>query len=973
MSRTKSHLPFIYNPAELTKSELIENFVIRQHEFEQIFDIIKKDNMQNPPQHIIIQGQRGTGKTTLLLRLSYAIKDEPELNKWLIPIVSDEESWGISTLAEFWKHTAEDLEDISDDFIGITAEIEVYENDENFAEKSFKILQNKLNLNNKKIVLFIDNFGDLVKKFGKQELQRLREVLLTSPDIRIVAASSVVLEFNYEYSEPFYEFFKVFRLQSLKKKEAENLLLKLGKSYRAREVKEIIKNNPQRVEALRRITSGVPRTIVLLYEIFVDNENGNAFRDLELALDRVTPLYKHRMDDLKPIPQKIINTLALNWDAMAVKDISSQTKIISKQVSAQLSYLEKNSIVTKTRTNTKNHLYYLSERFFNIWYLMRRGRKKHKNRVRFLVEFLELWCTPQELLKVASELKESMHKGTVFEKHALYMTEALAYTSIQPSEHHSLTEETRKFLETKKSELVDELSLSDVEIYYKAAELLKNSDERNALLMIDKIRNKMLFNNNSLIGEIYSNEYKNFKKAEEYYLKAVDKGNSGAMFNLALLYHNEYKDFKKAEEYYLKVVDQRHSSAMFNLALLYMNEYKDFKKAEEYYLKAVDQGHSDAMNNLAMLYENEYKDFKKAEKYYLKAVNEGHSDAMNSLGALYADEHKDFKKAEEYFLKAMDKGDSGGMFNLGLLYKNEYKNFKRAEEYFLKAVEQDDSEAMSSLGELYADEFKDFKKAEEYFLMAIEQGDPRAMNSLGALYADEHKDFKKAEEYFLMAMDKGDPGAMFNLGLLYHNEHKDFKKAEEYYLRAVDKGDSDAMFSLALLYENEYKDFKKAEEYFLMAAELGDYKAMNGLAWMLFESKERKKEALDFAKNSIVIKKEFTNLHTLLVVLLWNDDIEDAVNTWKTELFKEEYIDKWIKEISEILNFFIAKKQNNFIYKLFQENKFEIKERYKPIYYALLHFMGEKYLDESRKMGPELKETVDEIIETVKQMEKDYK
>ena len=904
MSRTKSHLPFIYNPAELTKSELIENFVIRQHEFEQIFDIIKKDNMQNPPQHIIIQGQRGTGKTTLLLRLSYAIKDEPELNKWLIPIVSDEESWGISTLAEFWKHTAEDLEDISDDFIGITAEIEVYEN---FAEKSFKILQNKLNLNNKKIVLFIDNFGDLVKKFGKQELQRLREVLLTSPDIRIVAASSVVLEFNYEYSEPFYEFFKVFRLQSLKKKEAENLLLKLGKSYRAREVKEIIKNNPQRVEALRRITSGVPRTIVLLYEIFVDNENGNAFRDLELALDRVTPLYKHRMDDLKPIPQKIINTLALNWDAMAVKDISSQTKIISKQVSAQLSYLEKNSIVTKTRTNTKNHLYYLSERFFNIWYLMRRGRKKHKNRVRFLVEFLELWCTPQELLKVASELKESMHKGTVFEKHALYMTEALAYTSIQPSEHHSLTEETRKFLETKKSELVDELSLSDVEIYYKAAELLKNSDERNALLMIDKIRNKMLFNNNSLIGEIYSNEYKNFKKAEEYYLKAVDKGNSGAMFNLALLYHNEYKDFKKAEEYYLKVVDQRHSSAMFNLALLYMNEYKDFKKAEEYYLKAVDQGHSDAMNNLAMLYENEYKDFKKAEKYYLKAVNEGHSDAMNSLGALYADEHKDFKKAEEYFLKAMDKGDSGGMFNLGLLYKNEYKNFKRAEEYFLKAVEQDDSEAMSSLGALYADEFKDFKKAEEY------------------------------------------------------------------YLRAVDKGDSDAMFSLALLYENEYKDFKKAEEYFLMAAELGDYKAMNGLAWMLFESKERKKEALDFAKNSIVIKKEFTNLHTLLVVLLWNDDIEDAVNTWKTELFKEEYIDKWIKEISEILNFFIAKKQNNFIYKLFQENKFEIKERYKPIYYALLHFMGEKYLDESRKMGPELKETVDEIIETVKQMEKDYK
>ncbi|HED05956.1 MAG TPA: ATPase, partial [Ignavibacteria bacterium] len=196
MSQTKSHLPFIYNPAELTKSELIENFVIRNYEFEQIFDIIKNDDMKNPPQHIIIQGQRGTGKTTLLLRLSYAIKDDKELNKWLIPVVSDEESWGISTLAEFWKHTAEDLEEINDDFIGIADEMGKYEDDKDFEEKGFEILQNKLSFHKKKIILFIDNFGDLVKKFNKKEQQRLREILLTSSDLRIVAASSVVLEFT---------------------------------------------------------------------------------------------------------------------------------------------------------------------------------------------------------------------------------------------------------------------------------------------------------------------------------------------------------------------------------------------------------------------------------------------------------------------------------------------------------------------------------------------------------------------------------------------------------------------------------------------------------------------------------------------------------------------------------------------------------------------------------------------------------
>ncbi|MCP4969037.1 MAG: sel1 repeat family protein, partial [Arcobacter sp.] len=177
---------------------------------------------------------------------------------------------------------------------------------------------------------------------------------------------------------------------------------------------------------------------------------------------------------------------------------------------------------------------------------------------------------------------------------------------------------------------------------------------------------------------------------------------------------------------------------------------------------------------------------------------------------------------------------------------------------------------------------------------------------------------------------------------------------------------------LAIMY-SERKEYEKAEEYYLKAIESGDVYAMNNLAIMYFERKEKKKEALDFANNSTVIEKEFFNLHTLLMVLLWNDDIEGAVKTWKTELFKEEYIVKWIKEISATLNFFIAKNQYNFVYKLFKENKFEIKERYKPIYFALLHFMGEKYLDESKKMGHELKETVDEVINTIKQMEKDYK
>ena len=839
MSQTKKHLPTIYNPDNLTKTELIDSFVIRTWEFEEIFGMIKKDAMEFPPQHIIIQGQRGTGKTTLMLRIYYAIKDDKNLNKWLIPIKFDEEQYGIRTLAKFWFEVAEYLETESQDFIGIVNEMEKCEDHKNCEEKCFDLIKKKLNEKGKKIVIFLDNFGDMARKFKERELQRLREILMSSPELRLIAASSVVLEFTYDYSKPFYEFFKVYNLKNLNQEEAKNLVRKLGESYKSEEIERIIENEPQRLEALRRLTGGVPRTIVLLYEIFVDNETGNAFKDLEMTLDRVTPLYKHRMDDLPTQQQEIVDIIALNWDAISVKEIAAKTDIESKAISAQLKLLEKNNIVSKETTSTKNHYYRLSERFFNVWYLMRYGKRKHKNKVRFLVEFLEEWCTPEQLLNVSYTLKKSMQNGIVYEKYVLYMTEALARTSLPIDEQDSLIKETRKYLQTKESDLVEELSDSDYEIYEEIIEILKTKNEDLALNKVTEIKGKTV-SYEYIIGSAFL-VLKQYKKVEEYYEKAIKNGDVSAMYNLAVLYQQENANYQKAEKYYLKAIDKGDGMAMYNLALLYEKESKDYKKAEKYYLMAIEIGLAVAANNLALLYEQKYQDYIKAEEYYLKAIEKGHIISM------------------------------------------------------------------------------------------------------------------------------------YNLALMYQKEYKDYKKAEEYYLKAIEFRNHEAMNNLALLYHQEYKDYKKAKEYYLMAIENGNSNAMNNLAVLFFENKEHKKEALTYVHNVINLNRQFIYLHTFIMILLWNNEIENAISIGKNDLFTEENINKWKMDITEVLNFFIAKKQYNFIYKLFQENKFEIKEKYKPVYYALLSFMGEKYSDEFKKMGSELKETVDEIITEINRLSEEYK
>ena len=45
----------------------------------------------------------------------------------------------------------------------------------------------------------------------------------------------------------------------------------------------------------------------------------------------------------------------------------------------------------------------------------------------------------------------------------------------------------------------------------------------------------------------------------------------------------------------------------------------------------------------------------------------------------------------------------------------------------------------------------------------------------------------------------------------------------------------------------------------------------------------------------------------------------------------------------------------------------------RPMYFAIKYLLANKYPNEYKKMGPELKETVNEIIESIKHYEQKYK
>ena len=158
--------------------------------------------MKHPEQNYLIVGPRGSGKTTLVTRLKYAIQDDADLNTWLLPVLLSEEQYHINRLVDLWETIAEVLEH-EYGFTDLISSFQKHFGQPNEEQKCFNELLNALKKNKKKIVLFIENIGDFLGKIDDLQVKRIREILIHNAELRIIATSSVILESIFDYQYPF--------------------------------------------------------------------------------------------------------------------------------------------------------------------------------------------------------------------------------------------------------------------------------------------------------------------------------------------------------------------------------------------------------------------------------------------------------------------------------------------------------------------------------------------------------------------------------------------------------------------------------------------------------------------------------------------------------------------------------------------------------------------------------------------------
>lgn len=397
----------IYNPHLLGRHDLIETFVARQP----LLDELLEDLRRGGGQHHLLIGNRGSGKTTLLLRLAAAIEDDPRLGKTCIPLRFPEEQYNVAQPSDFWMNAIDALIDAlerrgdraaANRLEARLVELEPLEEDVR-AKQSLAVLERWARQARRLIVLLVDNL-DLVLDRLADSLWELREALSVDNGLVIIGASSKFLEEAIDYQSPFYEFFHPHELGPLSEDEARSVVLSLARRACTPRVAEVLDKDPGRFKALYVLTGGTPRTLALLHTVLALDTGDRVERDLDGLLDQLTPYYKARFDDLAPQSQLVVDKVALHWHPITAAECQAATHLDINTVSAQLNRLVKNGLLSKVSLPGPKKLgFQLTERFFNIWYLMRASRRLRR-RLSWFVEFLRIFYGEQDVQRRAEEL-----------------------------------------------------------------------------------------------------------------------------------------------------------------------------------------------------------------------------------------------------------------------------------------------------------------------------------------------------------------------------------------------------------------------------------------------------------------------------------------------------------------------------------------------------------------------------------------
>lgn len=373
-----------FNPGFYTDDELIERFCVRAAPLAELVSTSRAATPTN--QHTLVVGPRGFGKTMLLRRFAAELRRDPELEPRWFPITFAEESYPVASAGELWLEALTHLADATGDVRWQKAYVELRrERDEaRLRARALAQLLDFADERGRRLVLIVENVDKLLGGLPEADGWALRETLLHERRIQLVAAAPQGFEGVESPSQPFYELFRRVQLDPLGDAE----IAALWKGTNGEDLAH------GRAVALRILTGGNPRLVVLLATVAKGMPLQQLIDELAKLIDQHTNYFNANIEAItSPEMRRTFLALAEHWAPATARQVAEATRSDPSKASMLLGRLVDQGRVEVVRDG-KTRTYQITERLYNIYYLMRKHGVHHQ-RLAYLVDFMAMFLEPR--------------------------------------------------------------------------------------------------------------------------------------------------------------------------------------------------------------------------------------------------------------------------------------------------------------------------------------------------------------------------------------------------------------------------------------------------------------------------------------------------------------------------------------------------------------------------------------------------
>ncbi len=386
-----------YNPAVLSQPVLETLFVgtERQHILNDIVASAKAAASTDQRNHRLLVGRRGAGKSHITA-LAYHRIGELEGGVILQRSWLPEDPLTIDNYTALLRQIAERLSTENRSFRG-------------YDHSKMESLLNESASTKGTIIVFIENFDQILSMLDNIGQQQLRHYLQTSSSLLLLATTTNLSRDLSAEAAPLFGFFTTTLLEPFDVRTASKQLVAISRvaqhdAHEKDNAMELFLQSDTglaRLRAIEHLAGGQPRLWATLGKTLAPADLDELINELMVTFDELTPYYQEQLTRLSPLQRRIVGELAHADRPLTVEDLSTELESTSQTISKAINILhrEKNWVkpcqtIFAKKLDGRKTWYELAEPLARLVFQVKESRGEP---LRLIIEFIRLWFHSEQI------------------------------------------------------------------------------------------------------------------------------------------------------------------------------------------------------------------------------------------------------------------------------------------------------------------------------------------------------------------------------------------------------------------------------------------------------------------------------------------------------------------------------------------------------------------------------------------------